>query len=216
MRHWIMGGLVALLSAAAACGSSDDSGGGGAAGSGGGNPGGTGGAAQTPPSGAALDPKCGGSSAGGTAQDCADCMTTKCDSAYQACLGAGYKTGNYSGGACQTYMDCVTACDCSDSACYEGCSDKIGKDMSDPCLSCLVNNLGSCEMANCAAECGISSGLGGAGGGSGAGCAALSACCAALGADSPLKTSCDSVLAANNDTACSTTYDAWKAAGNCP
>ncbi len=215
MDHRAIRGLLVLSLSVVACGGSDDSGGGGTGGSGAGNPGGAGGSSQTP-GGAALDPKCGGSGAGGTAQDCVNCMTTKCDSAYQVCLGAGYKTGNFSGGACQTYMDCVTTCDCSDSACYDGCSDKLGSDMSDPCLSCLVNDLGSCEMSNCAAECGISSGLGGAGGGSGAGCAALSACCAALGADSPMKPSCDSVLASNNDTACSSAYDTWKAGGICP
>ncbi|HEY2901870.1 MAG TPA: hypothetical protein VGL59_14905, partial [Polyangia bacterium] len=49
-----------------------------------------------------------------------DCVATACDSEYKTCLGAGYKSGTYSG-PCGDYTKCVSACKC-DTTCASQCT----------------------------------------------------------------------------------------------
>lgn len=203
--------LVAALSVfgltMAACGG-DDGGGGSSTGgsssggssSGGSSSGGSGGGGG-----------CGGSG-GNDCPEYTNCAQAKCDSAYQECLGAGYKTGSFSGGKCETYMNCVTACNC-DTTCTQKCA------MDATCQGCMTGTLSSCVTSNCSAELQQCAGSGGAGSGGASGggtCADFQACCNKLsGTD---KTNCETTynqVKAGGDAACNVGLQTYKSSGKC-
>jgi hypothetical protein len=70
-----------------------------------------------------------------------DCVTTACDSEYKTCLGAGYKSGTYSG-PCGDHTKCVSACNC-DSTCISQCT------QSSECTTCEQS------YATCGASCSL-------------------------------------------------------------
>ena len=214
--------LVAAISVfgltMAACGGDDGGGGSSTGGSsaGGTSSGGGGGSGATGGGSTGGSGGCGG----GGGNDCPEytnCAQAKCDSAYQECLGSGYKTGSYAGGKCETYMKCVTACNC-DTTCTSKCT------MDSTCQGCMTGTLASCTTSNCSAELQKCAGTGGAGsGGAGAGgasgggtCADLQACCNKLsGSD---KTTCDSAyngVKAGGDAACNSVLQTYKSSGKC-
>jgi hypothetical protein len=126
-----------------------------------------------------------------------DCLQNKCDSAYQACFGSGYKSGSF-GGACGTWIGCYAKCPCGDTACRGAC----GLPPAD-CQACTVNQLGPCQMnAGCTYPTCTGTGTGGSGGGTGGSggggaggggggtCSDLAKCCNSL-ADASQKSACN-------------------------
>lgn len=204
--------LVAALSVfgltMAACGGDDGGGGsstGGASSGGGGGSGATGGGSSGGSGG------CGGGG-GNTCKEYTDCAQAKCDTEYQECLGAGYKSGSFSGGKCETYMNCVTACNC-DTTCTSKCT------MDSTCQGCMTGTLASCTTSNCSAELQKCAGTGGAGSGGASGggtCADLEACCNKLsGSDQTNCTTTYNQIKAGGDAACNTLLQTYKSSGKC-
>jgi hypothetical protein len=158
----------------------------------------------------------------GMGNDCGpynECMQESCATEYEGCMGANYQDGDFSGGTCENYMNCVVDCDCDD-ACLEGC------ELDSACTNCFFAlALSSCGSA-CSDElntCAGNQGTGGAGnGGGGAGntdpgtggtagvagldktCADLEACCAGL--DANTKPTCDAVVMQGVDLLCGATF----------
>jgi hypothetical protein len=170
-------GAVLIALAAIACGSSDSSG----------NNGGSGGISPSKLN------ECNKGAGSGSTVTCTGqaeydtCIESKCATQYQKCLGAGYKSGNFAGGACESYMGCIAKA-------ADPCNNSCGVPTGD-CLNCFMTDLSSCQQSSGCAEpvCTVSGGTGGgtgaggsvgAGGGVGAGgstasgtCADLKACC---------------------------------------
>jgi hypothetical protein len=153
-----------------------------------------------------------------------DCIFSKCDSQYQACFGAGYKSGSF-GGTCQAYIACFSKCGCGDNACRAACPAPTGE-----CQTCLTQ-LGTCTIgAGCTpptcggggAGGGGGGGGGGAGGGGGGGsgtCADLMKCCASA-TNASIKQACEAQYnalkgQAGSDMACGLIAGQYKAGGLC-
>ena len=100
--------------------------------------------------------KCGSGSSGGDGgthnPECSPCLQANCSAAAEKCYGAGYATGNVSGGACQAYTSCASACGCNDLTCLQGCSSKLTPD----CQACM-QEFNTCEQTNCKTQCSSSS-----------------------------------------------------------
>ena len=160
MQTLAAGMTFGLALSVAACGSdSDDDGGGSGGSSSGGTTSGKGG--TTSGKGGSSSSSGGtSSSSGGTSGSCnpgdptgsmgdcpayVECAQTACGAHYAACFGAGSESGNFSGGACETFMECSSECDCSDSTCSQTCFDNAGS----ACTTCLTNDIASCVVANC-------------------------------------------------------------------
>jgi hypothetical protein len=219
--------VTGVSALALACGGSDDDDGDGATSGGtsgtGGRSSGSGGTSSTS----------GGTTSMGTGASCGDpaamgmddcpayveCATTQCATQYDECLGAGWEAGNFSGGKCETFMECAAACDCEDTSCGTECFNNAGAD----CTNCLTSTVGACVATHCldeATSCG-SGGTGGTGSGGTASmstktCADLQACCNSLsGTD---KTDCQTLydqIQAAGDVACSSTYQIYQLNGLC-
>jgi len=156
-----------------------------------------------------------------------DCIMSKCDSAFQTCYGAGYKSGNFSG-PCQSWIACYAKCACNDMACRNACGFPMGE-----CLTCATMT-GSCvSSSGCMAPVCTGSGTGGSGGGGGASgtggaggggggsgtCADLMKCCASM-TNAQLKMACDAQYnalksQAGGDSACGMLAAQYKAGGLC-
>jgi hypothetical protein len=110
-----------------------------------------------------------------------DCIQGKCDSAFTACYGAGYKTGSFSG-PCGTLITCQSKCGCNDSACRAACGQPSAE-----CQTCGVS-LGTCVASSGCTfpTCGGAD----AGGGGGTTCADLKKCCDSI-ADAAQKAQCN-------------------------
>lgn len=78
-----------------------------------------------------------------------DCATANCGDAYGRCLGPNYESGDFSGGQCQAFMECVSACDCSDETCSSDCYEEHG---AGDCMTCLASDVGICVATSCSAE----------------------------------------------------------------
>ncbi len=142
-----------------------------------------------------------------------NCAQSKCDAEYKDCLGASYKTGSFAGGKCETYMNCVVACNC-DTTCTQKCQ------MDATCQTCMTTTLSGCVTSQCSAELQQCAGTGGAtgtGGASGGGtCADLAACCASLSGND--KTNCETTynqIRAGGDSVCNTLLQTYKSSGKC-
>jgi hypothetical protein len=157
----------------------------------------------------------------GMGADCtaySECMQENCSSEYEACLGANYQEGDFSGGDCEMYMNCVVDCDC-DSTCTQAC------DLDSACQNCFIGlAFAGCASA-CSAqlnECAGSQGTGGTSGGGGssntggsggtggipglsdATCADLAACCPTL--DANTQASCDAIVTQGVDLLCAASF----------
>lgn len=74
-----------------------------------------------------------------------DCATQACDLA--PCVGEGYAEGDYSGGACETFINCPLECDCDQTCVNEMCTPETASD----CMTCLVPRY-LCIQAACPDE----------------------------------------------------------------
>jgi hypothetical protein len=145
-----------------------------------------------------------GSSGGSTCTGQAEyqaCLETMCASQYSTCLGANYKSGDFTGGTCATYLTCVK--DAPDS-----CSNTCQNDSA--CMTCLTTDLGNCALnSGCISKLNCSTGGAGSGGGAGISgngktCKDLDACCASL-SDASQKSMCmqsASAVKAGGDAVC--------------
>lgn len=79
-------------------------------------------------------------------QNYVNCFMEKCDAQYEQCMGANYMDGDWTGGKCEEFQDCIDACACEDDPCQQNCAMKMGLD----CATCL-GGLGVCSQP-CLAE----------------------------------------------------------------
>ena len=109
----------------------------GTAGAAGGSSGGTGGAAGTATCGSLTS----------DTDPCATCVKSKCDAELKTAYGAGYASGDFTGGACSDFAKCLDACG-TDCTCQNDCSIA-------PTGTCLsaAQDLQTCAMTKCP-ECG--------------------------------------------------------------
>lgn len=146
-----------------------------------------------------------------------NCTQSKCGNALSSCYGAGYESGDFSGGACETYLSCLADCSQNqncDSTCIQGCTPDSG------CQTCLLNTFGGCVQRECLSE--IQECAGGEFPGGeipmlpDKGCADLLACCETL--DATMKADCISahdILKSSGDLACAAGYLTFAANGAC-
>ena len=213
---------LAILLAFGLGGCGDDDGGG----EGGGSSGTSGGAGRPSGGGAGLGSAGSGStSTGNTADDIAMCMmmgstgTTDCEGIdeytecvqeacadeYETCLGPNYKSGNFSGGMCESLADCTEMAD-----------DPCSCDADAECINCFVDNLVSCSQTCPLPSCGGGGGTAGTGSvpQSDKTCDDLEACCMSL--DDQIGMAClmqfDAIKSAGN-VACSAAYSAYAMLG---
>ena len=73
------------------------------------------------------------------------CFETACGETFATCYGEGYEDGDFSGGACEPYLECVLECDCEQTCIAADCLSLFAEGA---CLTC------SLEIATCAQECG--------------------------------------------------------------
>ncbi len=141
-----------------------------------------------------------------------NCILSKCETQYAKCFGSAFKTGNFAGGPCGTYVGCIQKCGCNDTACYTACGQP-----DQACQSCLTTDVNSCvQNSGCTVPACISGGVdaGGGDGGGGTGCADLSACCAQI-ADASAKQGCQTIASSGNASTCSQALAGYKSAGLC-
>lgn len=244
IQLWAAVFAIGGLAVAAGCGSSSDGGGsssgGGSVDGGGATVTGSGaggaGTGSTTATGTGSGGSCGtgtSTGAGGTAngQACNDCLSTNCNTEYSNCLGPGWMSGTFSGGACSAFFNCLNAC-CTDATCFQGCQSSLTA----ACSTCQAA-IGTCFQSKCMVECGTGStgagggagaggtgaggsgtGSGGSTGGSGGGatCADLQTCCNAAQFPVDLKASCDMLAQGGDNPTCAQALAAFKATGSCP
>jgi len=76
-----------------------------------------------------------------------NCVLDSCDSNFADCLGDSYKDGDWTGGMCEKYMDCVDKCTCdNNSACVGDCATKY-MIQDTTCSDCLA------KIADCESKC---------------------------------------------------------------
>lgn len=140
-----------------------------------------------------------------------DCMLDACSTQYETCLGANYMAGDFSGGACEGFMECVND---APNQCDHDCT------QDQACESCF-STLGSCALSNCASELSACTGgvdLGGdVGAIGGATCADLEACCASMSGEDAAN--CESgleMVRPAGDIGCGVFYATYQLSGLCP
>jgi hypothetical protein len=180
---------------------------------------------------------CGGSSGGGTAgggagtngscatgmgapakgSACASCLQAHCATETNGCYGAGWQSGNFSGGGCSELVTCSAACACGDTSCQGACVPKVTA----ACTTCS-SAVSSCQSSHCSTECSTttSGGAGTGGGVAGAGatsatCADLAKCCASTSLPAQSMSGCTQVVQSKNDSVCGQLYDSLNMVGYC-
>lgn len=153
-----------------------------------------------------------------------NCVQNACNTQFVTCYGTGYKSGSFSG-PCGSYMQCQSACACTDTACRNACT------IPATCTSCLTT-IGTCTVS---AACTVPACLGGGFDGGIPGldggipgldggfpfdgnfpfdagnytCADLTTCCNAI-ADAQQKQACQLIVSLNNTQACSAAVGTYK------
>jgi hypothetical protein len=133
----------------------------------------------------------------------ANCELSACGTEYKACFGANYASGNYAGGACADWMNCMMACPCDATAttCETNCSMTLATAAGQTCMTCLLS-LQACTDTGAGASCtqpvctstntttstATSTSTTTS---TGTNCAALAACCARM-TDATMQTACQS------------------------
>lgn len=141
-----------------------------------------------------------------------ECAQEQCQSEYEMCLGSGYRSGNFSGAVCETFIECSIS---ADDQCENDCP------LDQACQNCFVSTLGSCVSSKCSAELSECSGgantnvdLDGVGT---ATCADLEACCGSMsGSDASTCQMQLDAVSAGGDLGCSTVYSVYQISGMCP
>ena len=74
---------------------------------------------------------------------CGQCIVNNCGAAYNNCFGTGWQQGNYGGGACGPYFQCLCNCAQTDTQCFVNCAQNSGQ----ACGQCTQ------QFGNCQASC---------------------------------------------------------------
>jgi hypothetical protein len=82
-----------------------------------------------------------------TNQACTSCEESMCVSEATAAYGSGYTSGDFSGGACASLINCIAGCQCTDSACFQNCTASM------ECTNALQAGE-SCSNQKCSSHCG--------------------------------------------------------------
>jgi hypothetical protein len=129
-------------------------------------------------------------------------MRDTCASNWQACYGANFTSGDYTGGSCATYMACVRGCGCN-TTCLQGCS------ADSACTSCL-SDAQSCSRVACLSSLDTCTN-----GALDAGhpCSDLANCCAGL-PDEQKRNTCDQDVALAVDSLCNASWSTLGCAAN--
>jgi hypothetical protein len=70
-----------------------------------------------------------------------DCARQACD--LDACLGEGYAEGDYSGGACESFINCPVDCNCDETCVNNMCTPETAGG----CLTCMVPQYACIQLA---------------------------------------------------------------------
>src|SRR5262249_17659749 len=143
----------------------------------------------------------------GVSQACLTCQTTSCDSQTAACLGAGYKSGTFTG-PCADFINCTCMCGASDLTCLQACQPKY----SSACMSCSTA-LDACVQQSCGSVCGGSSAPPDMATSASGNCAALATCCGQIPAGQ--QPGCTAVVGNGNDAQCAAALSGYRAAHEC-
>jgi hypothetical protein len=150
---------------------------------------------------------CGGDDGAGDScepDECTACVDDKCTTELQACYGAGFGGGSFSGD-CAMLGQCTVDNDCCGDNAGQECATTCGPFLDQMCLDC-IDVLDACEDAQCASEC--------SGGGNAMGaCGDLETCCDSL--DPGNVGACYQVVAADNAQACTDTLGSYQMGGLC-
>jgi hypothetical protein len=89
---------------------------------------------------------CGGSGTVGP-QDtmCTSCLQGSCNAEASSAFGSGFTSGDFSGGACASYLDCAANCAC-DQRCILACTP-------DSACQGAIMTFSTCQEAHCASAC---------------------------------------------------------------
>jgi hypothetical protein len=84
-------------------------------------------------------------------QACTSCAESNCGAEFSKAFGSGYASGNFSGGTCASFVNCIAACACNDTNCVLGCT---------PSADCQtdIEAQGTCEAQKCGSQCGGAAG----------------------------------------------------------
>jgi hypothetical protein len=146
-----------------------------------------------------------------------DCIYSRCDLPYQACLGPGYRSASY-GGPCASWATCVAKCRCNDTVCREACGYPDWD-----CQSCVIDQVAPCVNGSgcvqpvCSgADAGIDAGRDAGPDVRTAGCAELAACCASVTVTIS-RLNCQNAYngVVGNELACGRLLDVYRSAGLC-
>jgi len=98
----------------------------------------------------------GGQCPSSTGQSCTggdaytQCEMAACGPQYKTCFGTNFASGDFTGGACADYINCMLPCPCDGSAaqstCETNCSAMLTSTTGTSCMSCLTT-LGTCVSA---------------------------------------------------------------------
>jgi hypothetical protein len=80
---------------------------------------------------------------------CSSCIAQNCGAQAESCFGAGWQSGDFSGGTCELYFDCACRCARGDDGCFQMCTQK----MLMGCEPCYFISVGRCAAAACGALC---------------------------------------------------------------
>jgi hypothetical protein len=96
-----------------------------------------------------------------TSQDqaCNSCITSMCNSEATTAYGSGFASGDYGGGVCGTYVNCIAQCGCNDVACLQKCG------LPDQTCQDALQAGSNCSDQKCSSPCGSTTVVGGDDGG---------------------------------------------------
>lgn len=164
------------------------------------------------------DPSTGGT---GGSEECAElgeCVQRECSAEYKECMGPNFASGDFRGGVCEDYMECVNDCNSGDD-CDLGCVLECLENVSTECQSCLTE-AGECSAEACPDEYEACNGseqpTGGTGSGGDGTCTDLEECCNSLEDDA--QDACLATLEAvqqGGDQACAIMLASYQGAGAC-
>ncbi len=92
-----------------------------------------------------------------TSQDqaCNSCISSMCSSEATTAYGSGFASGDYGGGVCGGYINCIAACACNDTMCLEKCG------LPDSTCQSALQAGENCSDQKCSSPCGSSTVIGG-------------------------------------------------------
>jgi hypothetical protein len=148
-----------------------------------------------------------------------DCLIKACDAQSKACFGNSYLKGDFTGGVCADFMNCVLLCPCdaTGDACVMNCTATyVMSATSTACMTCALTLQTCTETAGCVEPVCTTTGIdAGTPTTTGPNCAALQACCAVAPAAAAAQCQAALTAAAGDETTCLGILTAFQAQGLC-